>query len=37
MEFVGFLDREDFSHIPDHLYQRINKTAIVYNRDLKKT
>ena len=36
MEFVGFLDREDFSHIPDHLYQRINKTAIVYNRDLKK-
>lgn len=36
MEFKEFLDREDFSHIPDNLYQRINKTSIVYNRDLKK-
>lgn len=35
-EFSDHSNKEDFNHIPDQLYKRINKSSIVYNRDLKK-
>lgn len=34
-DFGTYLDNENFSMVSEELYDRINKTSIVYNRDLK--
>lgn len=34
-DFGPYLDNENFSMVSEELYDRINKTSIVYNRDLK--